>query len=343
MGAPKPKAAPRKKKGRAGAATAAAAAPVRATPSDSVKRAQEALNVAGYDVGTPDGVAGTRTVAALRKFQSDKGIPVSGKVDDATLSALGLAGGMQAAGAGAEALQTQPVFLTDTINALAHTHDEREGKPGLLAATNAGLFRSYDLTKGWERVSYGGAYDPRTLCISTSPQNSSTVYVGTSKSGVLVSRDAGKSWEQVRTIPVEAPVNVIEQDQKRSSHVYVGTTQTLYVSHDGGETWLRRGGNLPLGSFTSVLINPDNPDEVFVGNAYEKGGRVFSTSEGGGVFRSADAGMTWQRLDPPLPSRRVWALAFDPRGNGRILVGSHSAGVYIARRDGGGAASTGSQ
>jgi len=98
-----------------------------------------------------------------------------------------------------------------------------------------------------------------------------------------------------------------------------------------------------LGSFTSVLVNPDNPDEVFVGNAYEKGGRVFSTNEGGGVFRSADAGMTWQRLDPPLPSRRVWSLAFDPRGNGRILVGSHSAGVYIARRDGGGSASAGSQ
>jgi hypothetical protein len=53
--------------------------------------------------------------------------------------------------------------------------------------------------------------------------------------------------------------------------------------------------------------------------------------------------MTWQRLDPPLPSRRVWALAFDPRGNGRILVGSHSAGVYIARRDGAGSASAGSQ
>ncbi|HEU4594496.1 MAG TPA: YCF48-related protein, partial [Pyrinomonadaceae bacterium] len=318
MGAPKPPARGKGKK----------AAP-RPTPSAAVKRGQEALNVAGYDTGTPDGIAGTRTVAALRRFQSEKGISVTGQFDSATLSALGLAGGMQSAGAGADALQSAPVFLTDTINALAHTHDEQEGKPGLLAATNAGLFRSYDLTKGWERVSYGGAYDARTLCISTNAQNASTVYVGTSKSGVLLSRDGGKSWEQVRTIPVEAPVNVIEQDPKRPANVYVGTTQTLYVSHDGGETWLRRGGNLPLGSFTSILINPDNPDEIFVGNAYEKGGRVFSTVEGGGVFRSADAGMTWQRLDPPLPSRRVWALAFDPRDNGKLLVGSHSAGVYV--------------
>ena len=49
--------------------------------------------------------------------------------------------------------------------------------------------------------------------------------------------------------------------------------------------------------------------------------------------------MTWQRLDPPLPSRRVWALAFDPRDPDKIFVGSHSAGVFVARREANGAAS----
>jgi photosystem II stability/assembly factor-like uncharacterized protein len=346
MGAPKPKTPVRKgRKGRgAAAASSAAAATAQAAPKPSadlnVKRAQEALNVAGYAVGTPDGRAGTRTVAALRKFQTDKGIPVTGTLDSATLTALGLGGGMQAAGASADSLQTAPVYLTDTINALTHTYDERDGQPGILAATNAGLFRSYDVTKGWERISYGQGFDARTLCVSTSPQNSSTVYVGTATSGVLVSRDAGKSWNQVKNIPAEAPINVVEQDPKRSAYVYVGTTQTLYISHDGGEHWQRRGGNLPLGSFTSILINPDNPDEIYVGNAYERGGRVFSTSEGGGVFRSPDAGMTWQRVDPPLPSRRVWALAFDTRDPNKILIGTHSAGVYVARRDAAAAASS---
>jgi photosystem II stability/assembly factor-like uncharacterized protein len=305
-----------------------------------VKRAQEALNIAGFAIGKPDGIAGTRTVAALRKFQTAKGVPVSGKFDAATLVALGLAGGMQEAGAMADALQSAPRFLTDTINALVYTGDERNGHKGMLAATNAGLFRNYDLTQGWERVSYGESFDVRTLCISASTQEPDTIFVGTSNSGVLVTRDGGKTWAQVRSIPTEAPVNVIERDPKRAENVYAGTTQTLYVSHDGGQKWQRRGGNLPLGSFTSILINPENPDEVFVGNAYERGGRVFSAAEGGGVFRSSDAGMTWQRLDPPLPSRRVWALAFDPRDSGRIFVGTHSAGVYVAHRSGDAAATT---
>ena len=327
LGAPKPAPAGKGKKPAA-----------RPTRSAAVKRAQEALNLAGFDTGTPDGVAGTKTVAALRAFQAARGIPVTGQMGATTLAALGLGGGMQDGAAAAGAMQEAPIYLTDTINLLVHTHDRRDGRPGMLAATNAGLFRTYDPEQGWEAVAYGsGGFDMRTLCISTLASDPETIYVGTSKSGVLVSRDSGKSWEQVRGVPTEAPVNVIERDPKRP-HVYVGTTQTLYVSHDGGRRWTRRGGNLPLGNFTSVLINPANPDEVFVGNAYERGGRVFTPAEGGGVFRSADAGMTWQRLDPQLPSRRVWALAFDPRDGNKIYVGSHSAGVFVARRSGADAA-----
>lgn len=348
LGAPKPKVPVRKGRktaaksktatassssaSRDGASVAAPTVAARPKTNDVVKRAQEALNLAGYDVGKPDGVAGTRTVAALRKYQTDKSIPVTGQFDAATLGALGLAGGMQSAGALAAAVQTSPVFLVDTINSLAYTGDERNGRVGMFAATNAGLFRTYDVEKGWEVVPYGSNMDVRTLCVSAGPQEPETLFVGTSNSGVLVSRDNGKTWEQVRGIPVEAPVNVIERDPKRPENVYVGTTQTLYVSHDGGQRWQRRGGNLPLGSFTSILINPENPDEVFVGNAYERGGKVFNSLEGGGVFRSADKGLSWQRLDPQLPSRRVWALALDPGDNTRLFVGTHSGGVYVARR-----------
>ena len=339
--APKAKPSARGKSRPAAGAAKPAPAPAAAkpTPNETIKRAQEALNVAGFAVGKPDGIAGTRTVAQLRKFQAAKSIPVTGTFDAATFVALGLAGGMQDAGAMADALQNAPRFLTDTINQLVYTGDDRDGRQGMLAATNAGLFRSYDLTKGWERIPFGSGFDARTLCVSTSPQEPETIFVGTSNAGVLLSRDNGKTWEQLRGVPTEAPVNVIERDPKRPENVYVGTTQTLYVSHNGGRQWNRRGGNLPLGSFTSILINPENPDEVFVGNAYERGGKVFTAVEGGGVFRSTDRGMTWQRLDPPLPSRRVWALAFDPQDNTRIFVGTHSAGVYVARRGGDSASS----
>jgi len=328
---PKPKAGGRR--GRTARSSSAAQAANKGS-NEMIKRAQAALNAAGYNVGTPDGNAGTRTVNALRNFQSDKGIDVTGAFDDATLVALGLAGGVQTSTAAGK-LPQPALFLTEAINALAPTRDESNGKTGMLAATNAGLFRSYDAALGWERLPYPGGYDTRTLCVSTSAQNPSTIWVGTAISGVLVSRDSGATWQQVAGIPASAPISSIEQDQNRAGYIYVGTKQTLFYSHDGGGSWTRRGGNLPYGDYASILINPQNGDEIFVGNAYENGG---------GLYRSVDAGVTWLRVDPQdtrLPSQRIWSLAFDPRSSNRLFVGSHSAGVYIAERGVGAAYSGG--
>jgi photosystem II stability/assembly factor-like uncharacterized protein len=326
----------RRRAGRNSAASTASAGAASAATrrsNDMTKRAQEALIAAGYDPGPADGAAGTQTVTAIRKFQADKNIPVSGKLDDATLSALGLSGGVQTT-TPAGKMPTPVVALTDAVNALSHTYDEQTGRPGILAATNAGLYRTYDPTQGWEKLSYGPGMDPRTTTISVSAQNSKTIYVGTANSGVLVSRDGGATWEQVKGVPTQAPISSIEQDPKRSAYVYVGTKQSLYVSHDGGERWMRRGGNLPYGDYASILINPDAPDEIIVGNAWENGG---------GVYRSTDAGITWNRIDPirpGLPSQRIWALAFDPKNQDKIFVGSHSAGIYVAERNGNSSASS---
>ncbi len=301
------------------------APPVASTGSSEraqMKEAQAALAAAGYDVGTPDGVAGPRTVAMLRKFQTDKQLPVTGQLDETTLVALGLGGGKQTLGV-SQGMQTASIGLTETINALAYM-DEAAG-PVVLAATNNGLYRSADPVKGWTKLPFGIGLDARTLCVLTSTQMPQTVWVGTSKSGVLISRDAGLTWQQVEGITPAAPINVIAQDPQRPAYIYVGTMQQLLLSHDGGERWQRRGGNLPYGSYTAILINPTNTDELFVGSAYER-------EEGNGVFHSIDAGMTWKRIDPDLPSRRVWTLAFDQRDPNRILVGSHSAGIYVANR-----------
>lgn len=49
---------------------------------------QLALAKLGFDVGSPDGVWGPRTEAALRAFQKQKGLSVSGKLDPATKDSL---------------------------------------------------------------------------------------------------------------------------------------------------------------------------------------------------------------------------------------------------------------
>src|SRR6266571_2438347 len=322
---PKKTSARRKPRG----ATVRQPQPITRTPnpalvSETVRRAQGALNAAGYAVGVPDGHAGTQTIAAVRRFQTDKSLPVTGSIDQITLDDLGVAS--DSAGLSPSVGATSSMILTDAVNALAQTVDPQTGKTSILAATNSGLYRSYDPTKGWRRLPYGAAFDPHTTNVSTDPKTPETIWVGTASSGVLVSTDGGNSWQQVEGIPSDAPVNVIAQDPQRSSHVYVGTKQAFYSSHDGGKRWSRRGGNLPFGDFTSILINPRNGDEIFVGNAYQNG------EIGGGVYRSTNAGSTWARIDPKdrrLPSLRIWSLALDSQHQDTLFVGSHSAGIYV--------------
>jgi hypothetical protein len=51
---------------------------------------QSALNINGFDAGTPDGILGPRSRAAIQRFQAVSGIPPTGVLDRATLAALAI-------------------------------------------------------------------------------------------------------------------------------------------------------------------------------------------------------------------------------------------------------------
>jgi peptidoglycan hydrolase-like protein with peptidoglycan-binding domain len=67
-------------------------------PSTQISQVQKALKAKGYDPGTTDGVMGTQTQEALRKFQQANGLPVTGMVDSQTAKALGISSSGTASG-----------------------------------------------------------------------------------------------------------------------------------------------------------------------------------------------------------------------------------------------------
>jgi len=213
--------------------------------------------------------------------------------------------------------------INQKVKVLAFTEDD---KRGIFAGTDNGLYRTYDIARGWQKVPFGEGMDSNVFVVYTTPLVPGTIWVGTASSGVLVSTDDGKTWTKTNGIPDKIPVSSIVSDPKRPNYLYVGTAQAFYLSRDGGRNWIHRGGNLPLGNFTSILIDPNNTDEIIVSSALESDG---------GVFYSDNAGMKWKRLDSKdmkIPSRRVWSMAFDPTDPNRIFAGSHSSGVYIIER-----------
>jgi peptidoglycan hydrolase-like protein with peptidoglycan-binding domain len=62
-------------------------------PSATIREVQRRLADRGYRPGTPDGVLGRNTRAALMDFQRAENLPVTGRPDRPTLAALGVSAG----------------------------------------------------------------------------------------------------------------------------------------------------------------------------------------------------------------------------------------------------------
>jgi photosystem II stability/assembly factor-like uncharacterized protein len=212
--------------------------------------------------------------------------------------------------------------ITDSVNNVAYAHDS---KNGIFAATNKGLFRTNNLALGWDKFNFGAGVDERVFAVASSAKLPTRIFAGTTLSGLVMSSDNGLTWTKIAGIPSVVPIVAIEIDPENADTIYVGTTQSLFVSRDGGATWSRRN-NIPTGSYASILINPTNTNEIFIAS---------STEGAGGIFQSVDAGKNWKRIDDKglsLPSRRVWTMTFDPKNSNRILVGTHSSGIYVIER-----------
>jgi hypothetical protein len=57
-------------------------------PEMTIAEMQQRLLDLGYQAGPADGIAGNRTIAALKKFQRDNNLPVTGRLNNETISNL---------------------------------------------------------------------------------------------------------------------------------------------------------------------------------------------------------------------------------------------------------------
>ena len=66
------------------------------TDAETILAVQQALTDAGYYKGNISGIKGNATEAAIRNYQTAKGLTASGQIDDDLLAALGIGGGTPA-------------------------------------------------------------------------------------------------------------------------------------------------------------------------------------------------------------------------------------------------------
>jgi hypothetical protein len=164
-----------------------------------------------------------------------------------------------------------------------------------LAATGRVLTRAEKVGDQWE-VNHP-LEGVKVNCIINNLKNPNTVYIGTQNEGILVSQDAGQSWQSSGL--TGNPVKSLAMDPSDPQTLYAGCKPvSLYVSHDGGETWAELEairstrkwwwfspadppGMTPY--ISGLAVSPNDPDVILAG------------IEAGAVMRSEDRGRTWSK------------------------------------------------
>lgn len=82
---------------------------------------------------------------------------------------------------------------------------------------------------------------------------------------VFVSEDYGNNWKQIaKDLPLE-PVNVIVEDNKNDSIIYIGTDGGVYVSLDAGATTMQWNKSMPRSIPVHDLVIQTRDNELVVG------------------------------------------------------------------------------
>jgi len=142
----------------------------------------------------------------------------------------------------------------------------------------------------------------RIIDVENHPTNARIIYLGAAGGGVWKSNDSGTTFNPIFDDYAQS-IGVVKLDPKNPDDIiWVGTGEIwtrnsvsigdgLYKSEDGGNNWKKMGFENSE-RISSIAINPNNTDEMYVGVL----GALWSDSEDRGVYKSLDGGKTWDKI-----------------------------------------------
>src|SRR4051812_7922108 len=199
-----------------------------------------------------------------------------------------------------------------------------------------GVYKSADGGRSWQNVGVKASEHIAKILID--PNDPDTVYVAAQgplwgpggDRGLYKTTDGGKTWNKILNVSENTGVTDVVQDPRnpnvllaasyqRRRHVYTiidgGPESAVHRTTDGGKTWAKVRAGLPGGDLGRIglAMAPSDPDTIYA--------VVEAAEKQGGLFRSTDRGVTWEKRNPFDDQGQYYAHAVvDPANKDRVYV-----------------------
>jgi photosystem II stability/assembly factor-like uncharacterized protein len=145
-----------------------------------------------------------------------------------------------------------------------------------------------------------------------------TLWVGAAGGGVWKSKDGGTTFKPVFDHDTQS-IGAVAIDPTHPDVVWVGTGESwtrnsvgvgdgIYRTEDGGQSWKKMGLEKSE-RIAKIALDPQHPDTVYVAVP----GHLWNSSPDRGIYRTRDAGKTWERVLFVSPEAGGADVVVDPK------------------------------